>query len=93
MPVFTMPSAALRTASSFTLQPNLFQLFQPMGGVLASPSSRAGRLAAKKSRYERAKKRVRFIPSSLPQNKNAAEPPERIAAAQKSNQAGLTTNR
>src|SRR5713101_6552802 len=37
MPDFTMASAMLRTNSSLTLQPNLFQVFHPMGGVRARP--------------------------------------------------------
>src|SRR5437016_6301453 len=35
MPDFTMESAAPRISSSLTLHPNLFQVFQPMGGVRA----------------------------------------------------------
>ena len=35
MPDFTMESAAPRISSSLTLQANLFQVFQPMGGVRA----------------------------------------------------------
>src|SRR6266550_4282898 len=35
MPDVTMASAIPRIISSLTLQPNLFQLFQPMGGVSA----------------------------------------------------------
>src|SRR5271165_2926184 len=41
MPVRTMESAACLIRSSLTLQANLFQLFQPMGGVRASPLSSA----------------------------------------------------
>src|ERR1043166_2706069 len=37
MPVRTMASAISRTIASVTWPWNLFQLFQPMGGVLASP--------------------------------------------------------
>src|SRR5258706_13865692 len=33
MPDFTIASAICRIMSSLTLQPNLFQLFHPMGGV------------------------------------------------------------
>src|SRR5580698_3148660 len=33
MPDFTMASAVWRIKSSLTLQPNLFQLFHPIGGV------------------------------------------------------------
>ena len=42
MPLETMASAACLMRSSLTLQANLFQLFQPMGGVRASPLSSAG---------------------------------------------------
>ena len=35
MPDLTMASAISRIMSSLTLHPNLFQLFQPMGGVAA----------------------------------------------------------
>src|SRR5271157_4557301 len=41
MPLDTMASAVSRMSRSETLQANLFQLFQPMGGVLARPLSRA----------------------------------------------------
>src|SRR5438093_1025625 len=37
MPDFTRASAMLLIMSSLTLQPNLFQEFQPMGGVSARP--------------------------------------------------------
>src|SRR5215813_2871233 len=37
MPEATIASAVARTVSSFTLHANLFQLFQPIGGVSASP--------------------------------------------------------
>src|ERR1035441_6286457 len=37
MPVLTMASAISRTILSLTWLRNLFQLFQPMGGVLAMP--------------------------------------------------------
>src|SRR5688500_18440031 len=41
MPLLTMASAICRTNASVTLQLNLFQLFQPIGGVRASPLFRA----------------------------------------------------
>src|ERR1700683_5252981 len=41
MPELTTASAAPLMRSSLTLQPNLFQLFQPIGGVRAKPLSRA----------------------------------------------------
>jgi hypothetical protein len=34
-----MASAVWRIKSSLTLQPNLFQLFHPIGGVRANPAS------------------------------------------------------
>src|SRR5947209_4483869 len=37
MPLETIASAVCRTVCSFTLHANLFQLFQPIGGVSASP--------------------------------------------------------
>src|SRR5436305_9105215 len=37
MPEETIASAVSRTTFSFTLHANLFQLFQPIGGVSASP--------------------------------------------------------
>src|SRR5215467_9331902 len=37
MPDFTIASAMPRTSSSLTLHANLFQVFQPMGGVSARP--------------------------------------------------------
>src|SRR5205807_9443162 len=36
LPLLAMASAVSRISWSLTLQPNLFQLFQPMGGVWAS---------------------------------------------------------
>src|SRR6266550_1985255 len=39
MPELTMASAICRIISSLTLHPNLFQLFHPIGGVLANPLS------------------------------------------------------
>src|SRR4051812_48030311 len=39
MPLDTMASAVSRMSCSLTLQPNLFQLFQPIWGVLARPSN------------------------------------------------------
>jgi hypothetical protein len=36
-----MASAISRTSCSLTSQPNLFQLFQPMGGVFASEANGA----------------------------------------------------
>src|SRR5215470_8944278 len=41
MPLETMASAMDLIISSLTLQANLFQLFQPMGGVRATPLSQA----------------------------------------------------
>jgi hypothetical protein len=42
MPLETMASAISRTDLSSTLPANLFQLFQPMGGVLAKPFGAMG---------------------------------------------------
>src|SRR5688572_13706956 len=39
MPLATIASAVSRISCSLTLQPNLFQLFQPICGVFASPSN------------------------------------------------------
>src|SRR5579859_5229727 len=39
MPVVTTASAISRISLSLTLQPNLFQLFQPMGGVAATAAA------------------------------------------------------
>src|SRR5664279_3249176 len=50
MPLETMAPAAFFTESSFTLQANLFQLFQPIGGVLANPLSAASSMPGVKSR-------------------------------------------
>src|SRR3954462_13026661 len=38
MPDFTIASAIPRTSWSLTSQPNLFHVFHPMGGVIASPA-------------------------------------------------------
>src|SRR5260370_18976212 len=42
MPLFTIASAISRTILSLTWLRNLFQLFQPIGGVRASPLARTG---------------------------------------------------
>src|SRR5438270_10781157 len=41
IPLVTIASAMDLIMSSLTLQPNLFQLFQPIGGVSATPLSQA----------------------------------------------------
>src|SRR5437870_1264896 len=43
MPLATIASAASLISCSLTLQPKWFQLFHPIGGVRASPLSRAAR--------------------------------------------------
>src|SRR5262249_50538459 len=51
MPEATIASAASRMSFSLTSQPNLFQLFQPMGGVSATVSAaRAGPAASNPAR-------------------------------------------
>src|SRR5579862_6059736 len=50
MPEETMASAACLIRSSLTSQANLFQLFQPIGGVRARPLSSARRAGAAASR-------------------------------------------
>src|ERR1039457_3256768 len=61
MPFFTMAAATPRTASSDTSQANLFQLFQPIGGVRARPLSIAGRVVAKKTTYPKIANTRRFM--------------------------------
>src|SRR5262250_2198594 len=51
-----MPSAMDLMSSSLTLQPNLFQEFQPMGGVSARPLSSAVAGLAKERNARRARK-------------------------------------
>ena len=41
MPSAAIAAAVCSTSCALTLQPNAFQSFQPIGGVSASPSSRA----------------------------------------------------
>src|SRR6185503_5075313 len=41
MPELAMASAICRISDSLMLQPNVFQLFHPIGGVRATPFSRA----------------------------------------------------
>src|SRR5712691_11990906 len=55
MPVLTTASAISRISLSLTSQPNLFQLFQPMGGVAATAGvacacAARGRVAPAKAR-------------------------------------------
>src|SRR5215470_8690631 len=47
MPLETMASVMDLIMSSLTLQANLFQLFQPMGGVRATPLSQARALGTR----------------------------------------------
>src|SRR6266446_4470551 len=50
IPLVTIPSAIDLIKSSLTLQPNLFQLFHPIGGVSATPLSQAcASVAAKRT--------------------------------------------
>src|SRR6185437_13324758 len=58
MPLATIASASLRMRSSLTLQANLFQLFQPIGGVLASPLSSALREGAQNRKEETSRRKV-----------------------------------
>ena len=46
MPLLTIASAICRISVSLMLQPNVFQLFQPIGGVRATPFSSAWALGA-----------------------------------------------
>src|SRR5208282_2765748 len=60
MPLVTTASAISLISFSLTSQPNLFQLFQPMGGVRANPFSKA-RAGAKAKRKHAASQRVVFF--------------------------------
>src|ERR1017187_4404047 len=64
MPFFTMAAATPRTASSETSQANLFQLFQPIGGVRARPLSMAGRVVVKRATYPKIANTRRFMGST-----------------------------
>ena len=46
MPLLTIASAICRISVSLMLQPNVFQVFQPIGGVRATPFSSACALGA-----------------------------------------------
>src|SRR5450755_1112751 len=65
MPLLTMASAMDWISVSLTSQPNLFQLFQPMGGVSArlssAPRALAGTNTERKTIVNRRKKRGLFI--------------------------------
>src|SRR5256885_7820841 len=50
MPVETRASAVALSSDSLTLQPNLFQLFQPIGGVAARASAAGAGLPARRRR-------------------------------------------
>src|ERR1700726_1012943 len=54
IPLLTMASAASRINCSLTLQPNLFQLFHPIGGVPANMSSAACAPSRKRSELQTA---------------------------------------
>src|SRR5580765_1172192 len=72
MPLATMPSAMDLMSSSLTLQPNLFQEFQPMGGVRARPLSRAVEGRAR----ERNARRIRNEVSKVAVNVFMSGPPD-----------------
>src|ERR1700687_571554 len=66
MPLPAIASAICLIKSSLTLQANLFQLFQPIGGVLARPLSRArnspgGRQAMNKMQKKEDRRRRVFV--------------------------------
>src|ERR1043166_8918692 len=63
MPLVTIASAISLMSFSLTLQPNLFQLFQPIGGVLARPLSSALTFATENMRSRAASTRSFFIES------------------------------
>src|SRR2546421_9689775 len=72
MPVLTSASAISLINFSLTLQPNLFQLFQPIGGVRASPLSSARASDAlthattnERHRSQRKRRGVRFKTEGL----------------------------
>src|SRR5664279_2207106 len=60
MPLATRASAAPRMSFSLTAQPKRFQLFQPMGGVGASPSAAEARAGTRK-----ASERIRLAGASV----------------------------
>jgi hypothetical protein len=61
MPEETIASAVSRTSDSETLQPNLFQLFQPIGGVFASPSNFWPYALEAKNNRTKSGRRIRLI--------------------------------
>src|SRR5215813_3320524 len=74
MPLETMPSAMDLIRASLTLQPNLFQEFQPMGGVRARPLSSAREVSARerkarKSRNQASKATVNVFIDAPPARK------------------------
>src|SRR5262249_2785645 len=73
-----MPSAIDLMRSSLTLQPNLFQEFQPMGGVRARPLSSAREVSARerrarKSRNQASKAAVNVFIGAPPHLEKSAE--------------------
>src|ERR1041385_9024231 len=58
MPLVTIASAISLISFSLTLQANLFQLFQPIGGVLARPLSCAAALDEQQTKNKRRVNRV-----------------------------------
>src|SRR5262252_11032343 len=61
IPLETIASAMDLIISSLTLQPNLFQLFQPMGGVSATPLSHARACGTAQTMEKTAKKNANVI--------------------------------
>src|ERR1041385_2346712 len=67
MPLVTIASAISLMSFSLTLQPNLFQLFQPIGGVFARPLSCAQTLLAQEVNRRTTSIREFFI-DAYPEN-------------------------
>src|SRR5215831_2974002 len=65
IPLETIASAMDLIISSLTLQPNLFQLFQPIGGVSATPLSQAFATGEKAKRKIVAKKMENILAGKL----------------------------
>src|SRR6476620_9637427 len=63
MPDLTIASAMPRTSSSLTLQANLFQVFQPIGGVRARPldTSDCANETAVSSEHKAARRKESFF--------------------------------
>src|SRR5689334_18435604 len=73
MPEVTIASAISRMSLSLTLQPNLFQLFQPMGGVAPTEGCWATAETGKQAKARKRKTMMRCAWTEAALNRSASD--------------------